>query len=103
MRKIIELKKGETYYRAVFYDSDLSIPCIETYIYEYYHQKHGHIFLKASTYVDKIEGNENPDIHHIAFAHGTEMCILDKKHLIKWLQEDHNSCEPSTFYDYKAI
>ena len=103
MREIIELKKGETYFRAVFYDSDLSVPCIETYIYERHDEEHGHLFLQASDYVEKIEGNENIDVRQIVFAHGTEMCILDKKHLIKWLQEDHNSYESNTFYEYKAI
>lgn len=103
MREIIGLKKGETYYRAAFYDTELSIPSIETYIYHGYDEEHGYLFMDASDYVAKQEGVTNSDINLISFAPGTEMCILDKAHLIEWLQEEHSPRQVGVFYDYKAI
>ena len=73
MRDVIELRKGEVYYRAVFYDKDLAIPSIETYIYHGHEEAHGHLFMNASGYVSLKEGVEDPDIHYISFQSGTEM------------------------------
>ena len=60
MRDVIELRKSEVYYRAVFYDKDLAIPSIETYIYHSYDEAHGHLFMNASGYVSLKEGVEDP-------------------------------------------
>ena len=103
MRDVIELKRGNAYFHALFYDFELSIPCIETYIYQGQDEEKGHLFVNASGYVEKMEGKEEPDIHFISFAPGTEMCILDKERLIRWLQEDQDPSKAGTFYDYKAI
>jgi len=103
MLDVIELIKGKVYYRAVFYDTELSIPSIETYIYDGYDEEHGHLFINASGYVARQEGDQDPDIHFISFAPGTEMCILDKQRLIEWLQEEHSPRKPGIFYDYKTI
>ena len=103
MADVIELKKGGIYFRAVFYDRDLSIPSIESYVYEGFDQEHGHLFIDAAGHVARENGAENPTAHYVSFEKDTEMCILDKEHLIKWLQEEHSPRRPGRDYKYVAI
>jgi hypothetical protein len=103
MRDVIELRKGDVYFRAVFYDAELSIPSIETYVYHGQDDEGGHLFVNASGYVEKMEGVEEPDIYYLSFEPGTQMCILDRVRLIEWLQEEHSPKGVGTSYDYRAI
>ena len=55
MSEVIELIKGQTYYRAAFFDKNLSIPSVDTYIYEGCEDEHGHLFINAEGHVAIIE------------------------------------------------
>ena len=103
MADVIKLKKGSIYFRAVFFDQDLSIPSIETYVYEGLDQEHGHLFINAAGHVARGNGAEDPNAHYISFEKGTEMRMLDKEHLIEWLQKEHSPKRPGRDYEYVAI
>jgi len=103
MSDTITLVKGKTYYHAVFFDKDLSIPSIETYIYEGWDEEDGHLFINAEGYVAKQEGINDIEAYYIFFAKGTVMCIFDKEHLIEWLQEEHSPKLIGKTYEYVTI
>ena len=102
MSDVIELIKGQTYYWAAFFDKNLSIPSIDTYIYEGCEDEHGHLFINAEGHVAKIEGTEDADTHFIAFEIGSRMDMLDKQRLIEWLEDDHNPQQVAKSYTYTA-
>lgn len=53
MADVIRLIKGEVYYRALFYDKKLSLPCIETYVYEGFDDEHGYLFINAAGHMSE--------------------------------------------------
>ena len=89
MSDAIELIKGDIYYYVAFYDKNLCIPWIKTYIYEGHEEEHGHLFINAAGHVAEIEKIEEPDIHYIAYEDESLMYMLDKQRLIDWLNEEH--------------
>ena len=103
MTDVIKLEKGKPYFRAVFFDEDLSIPSIETCIYDGWDEENGHLFINAEGYVAEKEGIKDVEKYYIGFEKGTVMCILDKEHLIEWLQDEHSPKLPGKSYEYVTI
>jgi hypothetical protein len=95
---IIELKEEGIYFYACFYDNELSIPGIRTYIYKGLDPdgEFGHMFLS-------IEKDTNGQQSYITFKEGEINSMLDKAKLIAWLKEDHSPKLTATEYEYKNL
>ncbi len=103
MKTIIELIKGKVYSQAGFLDSDLTIPSISTYVYEGYDDVHGHLFLDAEAHLEKTQVASEKKGHYLSYPEGSIHTILDKKHLIEWLNEEHSPTITGKDYEYKAV
>lgn len=105
MKNSIELRKGGTYFHVSFFDKDLSIPSIETYIYEGVDEEdENHILFKnAEGFVATNEGFGNVETYYIIYAKDKINCIVDKEHLIEWLKEEHSPRSVATEYIYKFL
>ncbi|MCU7923971.1 MAG: hypothetical protein KZQ88_14880 [Candidatus Thiodiazotropha sp. (ex Dulcina madagascariensis)] len=105
MTDLIELKKGEIYFLVGFFDSELSIPSIETYIYEGVDEddSNSHLFINAIGHLNKgNESNKNGG-EYISFPKDKINGILDKVHLLVWLKEEHSPKIAGKTYEYKTI
>lgn len=58
MNDVIKLQKGRVYFYAIFYDPELSIPKIETAIYEGRDDDGAYLFRDAASYVAHRTGKE---------------------------------------------
>ena len=105
MRNVIELRKGGTYFHVAFFDKILSIPSIETYIYEGVDEEDENqiLFINAEGYLAAQVGLENVDTYYISYAKNELNTIVDKEHLICWLQEEHSPRMVATEYVYKFL
>ncbi len=103
MNVVIELRKGGIYFHAAFFDRELSVPCINTFIYEGYDKADGHLFRDAASYVEAQEGDEPSDGDYICFPEKEIHEILDKEHLVEWLKEEHSPRQVGRTYEYKVI
>ena len=100
----INLIVGEVYYHAAFYDPELSIPSISTYVYEGYDEEHGHMFIDAEGYLEKKQGEElSDDAHVICYPDGSVASMIDKENLIAWLEIDHSPSSIGETYEFVAI
>ncbi len=81
---VVYLKKNEAYFDAAFYDKNLKIPCIETYIFTGVDEEDGYIFQDAED-----------ETTQICFPLDKMDGIYDKKALSEWLLEDHSPKYPS--------
>ena len=91
MSNEILLKKGNVYFYAGFADSELTIPVIETWIYEGWEDEDGHIFQD----IDSTE--------QYCFPKGINSDVLDKRALSEWLLEEHSPRTIGKDYVYKNI
>ncbi len=103
MNGVIELQKGGTYYYAAFFDKELSIPSINTYVYDGYDKTDGHLFIDAESYLETLSGKKSGGGHYLCFQEGEVEGMLDKRHLIEWLQDDHSPRLVGRTYEYKII
>ena len=105
MENIIELKNGKTYFHVAFYDKDLSIPSIETYIYVGIDEedKTRVLFKNAEGYVADKEGIKDVETYYISYEKGKINTILDKKHLIEWLRDKHSPRKVASTYEYRYL
>jgi hypothetical protein len=105
MRNVIELKKGETFFHVAFFDKELSIPTIETYIYmgEDEQDENQVLFMGAECFVRGNEGLDNDEIYYITYAKDNIFSIVDKEHLIGWLKREHSPRLVATEYEYKFL
>lgn len=105
MKNVIELKKGETYFHVAFFDKELTIPSIETYIYEGIDEEDENkiLFKNAEGFVADNEGIENVETFYICYEKGRINTIVDKDHLIEWLHEEHSPQQVATVYEYKYL
>ena len=105
MNNVIELRKGETYFHVAFFDKELSIPSIETYIYEGEDEEDENqvLFMNAEGFVGAAEGLNNIETYYITYAKDKINTIVDKKHLIEWLKERHSPQLVATEYEYKFL
>ena len=93
MENIIYLKKDEVYFYAAFLDEDLTIPCIDTYIYLGVDEEKYYLFKDASD-----------ETVHLRFPMGETISVYDRASFSKWLLEDHSPTHPMlTEYKYKAL
>ena len=102
---VIELRKGEAYFHVAFFDKDLSIPSIETYIYKGVDEEDQNriIFTNAEGVVAANEGIEDVDTYHISYEKGYINNIVDKERLIEWLKEEHSPQRVAREYEYEFL
>ena len=105
MKNVKKIKKGETYFHVTFFDKELSIPSIETYVYDGADEEDENqiLFKNAEGFVAASEGSENIETYYISFEQDKINCIVDKEHLIEWLKEEHSSQLVATEYVYKIL
>jgi hypothetical protein len=100
---IIELRKGGVYFSAWFFDQNLSITSIRTYIYERFDEKHGHMFIDAESHLEISADKNDVEACYICFPESKIRGILDLKNLIKWLQEEHSPRLVGKSFQYVAL
>lgn len=103
MNDVIDLRKGHTYFYVAYFDPELSIPVIDTYVYEGYDKEDGHLFADAASYLATVAGKGAEDGHYLCFPDGEIHGMLDKEHLIQWLREGHSPRRIGRTYEYQAI
>lgn len=102
MMATIVLKKGGVYFRVGYMDPALSIPIIETYIYDG-KQGDDHSFVSATVGYEYRE-EPQPEIPHcICFREGEIRSIVDKANLIEWLRKDQTPGTVAMSHDYRTI
>jgi hypothetical protein len=102
---VIELRKGQAYFHVAFFDKDLSIPSIETYIYEGVDEEDDNriLFKNAEGFVAANEGIENVETYYISYEKDNINTIVDKEHLIEWLRREHSPQLVAADYEYKCL
>jgi hypothetical protein len=105
MKRVIELKRGCFYFHVAFFDQELRIPSIETYIYEGIDEEDENcvLFINAEGYVQKYENLKEGEAHYISFPLDKINGIVDKDHLIEWLNEEHSVKSVATDYEYRLL
>ena len=105
MTDVIELKKGELYFLVGFFDNELQIPSIGTYIYEGLDDAEDkiHLFIDAIGHLNRAGQSTEEGGQYISFPEGKITGIVDKKRLIEWLRQEHSLKHVGTTYEYKAI
>lgn len=90
MDNVIYLKKSDVYFHAAFLDNELTIPCIDTYIFIGQDEK-GYLFRDA----------QDASVI-LCYVEGQISCIYDHKSLSRWLLEEHSPKHAAiTEYTYK--
>jgi hypothetical protein len=92
MKGVIYLIINEVYFYAGFLDRDLTIPSIETWIYEGKDPEDGHTFHDAADKTKKY-----------CFPNGITSNILDRKTLSEWILDKHSPNQPGKEYVYKNL
>ena len=103
MAKVIELRKGCVYFHAGFFDSELSVPCINSFVYEGYDEEHGHLFRDAASHVEIQKGTKSNEGHYICFPEDEISGILDKENLVDWLRREHSPKHVGQTFEYRVI
>ncbi len=106
MSNIIKLEKGEIYFLVGFFDDELKYPSIGTYIYEGLDEddEHSHLFINVVGYLNSTSNSdEEGGGHYISFPVKKINGILDKEHLIQWLDEEHSPKLIGKKYEYNII
>lgn len=98
----IFLRKGEVYFCVGFFDPDLQIPCIATYIYCGVDGL-DHLFMNAEGYLAKQAGESCENAHYISYKAGKLRGMLDRENLISWLQEEHCPEKVGHTYHYQNV
>jgi hypothetical protein len=98
----ILLRKGETYFCVGFFDPDLQVPCIATYIYCGMDDV-DHLFMNAEGYLAKQTGESCENTHYITYKDGKVRGMLDRENLISWLQEEHSPQKIGRTYRYQSV
>ena len=103
MNDVIKLQKGHSYFYAMFYDPGLSVPKIETVVYVGRDDDGSHLFQDAESYLAHERGEKNHEGYLTSFPDGRIYSILDKAHLIEWLQEEHSPKLVGRSYEYEVV
>ena len=101
MTRTIDLRKGDVYFLVGFFDTELRIPMINTYIYDGMNGD-DHLFISARGYLKTSKQPTLEDAHYISFPDGKINGILDKEGLIEWLSEEHSPGLVGRTYEYRA-
>ena len=100
MNGVIELKEEQVYFYAGFYDSELTIPTIETWVYVGRDEDKSFLFQDAASHVARHEGTEHVEGSLFSFPEDEIGGVLDKAHLIQWLSEEHSPTQVGRSYKY---
>jgi len=100
---VIDLRKGQAYFRAMFYDDNLSFPRIDTFVYIGRDTEGVHQFQDAASYADRRCGVNVNEIEIYRFADDDLSEVVDKEHLIDWLQDEHSTKSVGPTYEYREI
>ncbi len=103
MDGVIELQVGRFYFYVMFYDDELTVPSIETFVYIGRDDDDSFIFQDAESYLAHQGGEEDVQGALFAFPESNLNGIVDKPHLIQWLVEDHSPAKVGRSYKYVEI
>ena len=100
---VIELRKGRTYFHAMFYDDGLTFPKIDTLVYIGRDTDGAHQFQDAASYAAQLEGAHVDEIEVYRFSDDNLSEVVDKEHLIDWLRDEHSATLVGPTYEYREI
>ena len=101
----IELRKGATYFSIGFFDRDFKLPTIETYVYVGPNDdgEKGYLFMDAAGHLERRKNPNSRVAHYLFLDENAKGGIVDLKHLIQWLEEEHSPKTVGKSYEYRAI
>ena len=100
---VIELRKGRTYFHAMFYDVGLTFHKIDTFVYIGRDTDGSHQFQDAASYAAQQESTNVDEIEVYRFSDDDLSGVVDKEHLIEWLQDEHSTSSVGPTYEYREI
>ncbi|MEO1204454.1 MAG: hypothetical protein AAFX10_17245 [Pseudomonadota bacterium] len=103
MDGVTELQVGQHYFYAMFYDDELSVPSIETFVYIGRDEDGSFAFQDAESYLAHQRSEDDVQGALFAFPEGKLDGIVDKRRLIQWLVEDHSPTKVGRSYKYVEI
>jgi len=98
----ILLREGEIYFIVGFFDRDLSVPCISTYVYCGM-EGTDHLFMNAEGYLARQTDDGAAEAHYISYKDGKITSVLDRENLISWLKAEHSPQLPGRSYAYHTV
>ena len=101
MKKTITFRKGEVYFSVGFFDPDLTIPLIETYVYVGL-ENDEFLFIDATGHMASA-GEMPKGAHYLTLPKDSKSSMLDRESLIEWLTMEHTPKRPAPIeYQYVA-
>lgn len=102
MKKTITFRKGEVYFSVGFFDPDLTIPMIETYVYVGIDNDE-FLFINATGHMSGPDGEMPESAHYLTLPKDSKSSMLDRESLIEWLAVEHTPKRPAPIeYEYTA-
>lgn len=87
----------------MFYDSDMKFPKIDTFVYLGRDTDGTHHFQDACSYAAQRDGMTSDNIEIYRFTDDNLSGVVDKMHLIEWLQEEHSPKLVGPTYQHREI
>lgn len=87
----------------MFYDDGLTIPKIDTLVYVGRDTDGSFLFQDAASYAGQLDGAQVGEIEVYGFSDETLSGLLDKEHLIDWLQDEQSTTMVGPTYKYQEI
>lgn len=101
-KKLITFRKDEVYFSVGFFDPELSIPMIETYVFVGVEDDE-FLFINAAGHLSGPEGELQDSVHYLALPKNSKSSMLDKESLAEWLLVEHSPKWPAPIeYEYTA-
>lgn len=100
---VIELRIGQPYFHAMFYDDGLTVPKIDTLVYVGRDANGAYKFQDAASYTAQQEGAHVDEIEVCRFADGDLSEVVDRTHLVDWLRDEHSTSLIGPTYKYLEI
>lgn len=103
MKKTTIFRKGEVYFSVGFFDPELTLPMIETYVYVGI-ENDEFLFIDVTGHMLEPGGEMPESAHYLALQKNNKSSMLDRESLIEWLAVEHTSKRPAPFeYEYSAV
>ena len=84
-------------------DSGLTLPKIDTVVYTGRDEDGVHLFQDAASHAAQQQGVDADEIIIVGFADDNLCGIVDKDHLIEWLQDEHDTKSVGPTYKYREV
>lgn len=82
MKKTITFRIGEVYFSVGFFDPELTIPMIETYVYVGIEEDE-YLFINAAGHVSGLNGENTDSAHYLVLPKDSKSSMLDKESLVE--------------------